>query len=337
MRAQAWLNEVAVRDAAPAPAASAGKKRSRASKADAERRRVSEDFASTSGSGGKDGAAKAGAKVGAKAGAKGGGGRARGSEDKPTKKNPRGSARLRWTPDLHRDFLKAVNQLGGLELATPKGIMTLMTTSGMTQQHIKSHLQKYRLQEIGSVKKEDLDDNEERKRRAMIKRVRAEQAEELKRRASVGDLASLEASTRAPLRESELETPGESRSLSNLVGSMGPPIQHTPMHSLDAILAQALCSPATSAALTPPSFAALESAAPTLDASLMSSHVVADMPHIGEALLKQLEMQKQLHDQLLAQRRLENAIQEHSRYLATILSRPALDAVDAAPDASATD
>ncbi|KAJ0751868.1 putative transcription factor MYB-HB-like family [Helianthus annuus] len=50
-----------------------------------------------------------------------------------------------WSPDLHRRFVNALQMLGGSQVATPKQIRELMKVEGLTNDEVKSHLQKYRL------------------------------------------------------------------------------------------------------------------------------------------------------------------------------------------------
>ncbi|KAL0422667.1 UNVERIFIED_CONTAM: Myb family transcription factor EFM [Sesamum latifolium] len=50
-----------------------------------------------------------------------------------------------WSPELHRRFVNALQQLGGAQAATPKQIRELMQVDGLTNDEVKSHLQKYRL------------------------------------------------------------------------------------------------------------------------------------------------------------------------------------------------
>ncbi|KAK9051115.1 hypothetical protein SSX86_027745 [Deinandra increscens subsp. villosa] len=72
-------------------------------------------------------------------GGDGGGGK---SEDKGQSNR---KARRCWSPELHRRFLHALQQLGGAHVATPKQIRELMKVDGLTNDEVKSHLQKYRL------------------------------------------------------------------------------------------------------------------------------------------------------------------------------------------------
>ncbi|KAL6551699.1 hypothetical protein OROGR_007853 [Orobanche gracilis] len=50
-----------------------------------------------------------------------------------------------WSPELHRLFVDALDNLGGPEVATPKQIRGEMKVDGLTNDEVKSHLQKYRI------------------------------------------------------------------------------------------------------------------------------------------------------------------------------------------------
>ncbi|CAI9777481.1 unnamed protein product [Fraxinus pennsylvanica] len=50
-----------------------------------------------------------------------------------------------WSPELHKRFVSALHQLGGAQVATPKQIREFMKVDGLTNDEVKSHLQKYRL------------------------------------------------------------------------------------------------------------------------------------------------------------------------------------------------
>ncbi|KUF81810.1 Two-component response regulator ARR18 [Phytophthora nicotianae] len=66
----------------------------------------------------------------------------------PAGKTKRKTKRLLWTEELHLRFVSAVFELG-VKNASPKALLALMEskhpTEGLTTDHIKSHLQKYRI------------------------------------------------------------------------------------------------------------------------------------------------------------------------------------------------
>ncbi|KAL0726226.1 hypothetical protein Bca4012_022319 [Brassica carinata] len=58
---------------------------------------------------------------------------------------PKKEQRRRWSQDLHRRFVDALHSLGGSQVATPKQIREMMRVDGLTNDEVKSHLQKYRM------------------------------------------------------------------------------------------------------------------------------------------------------------------------------------------------
>ncbi|CAN8266811.1 unnamed protein product [Cochlearia groenlandica] len=71
--------------------------------------------------------------------------------------------RLRWTPDLHRCFVNAVDILG-LQHSTPKLVLKMMDVKGLTISHVKSHLQMYRCSKLTLGKPEESSKTSIRKR-----------------------------------------------------------------------------------------------------------------------------------------------------------------------------
>lgn len=65
--------------------------------------------------------------------------------------------RLVWTPELHDRFVRAIEEVG-LAQAVPKTIVMIMNVEGLTTEHVKSHLQKYR----NSLRKEADEEAKER-------------------------------------------------------------------------------------------------------------------------------------------------------------------------------
>eukprot|EP00177_Eucheuma_denticulatum_P003018 GFKZ01005430.1.p1 GENE.GFKZ01005430.1~~GFKZ01005430.1.p1 ORF type:complete len:1090 (+),score=176.88 GFKZ01005430.1:138-3272(+) len=86
---------------------------------------------------------------------RGSAGQGDGERPKPQKK------RLVWTPELHERFVRAIDAVG-LNQAVPKTLVTIMNVEGLTTEHVKSHLQKYR----NSLRKEAVEDLKERNQAA---------------------------------------------------------------------------------------------------------------------------------------------------------------------------
>ncbi|XP_073159364.1 probable transcription factor GLK1 isoform X2 [Henckelia pumila] len=69
----------------------------------------------------------------------------KGSKSSGHLKNPVGRKKVKvdWTPELHKKFVQAVEQLG-LDKAVPSRILELMGIDCLTRHNVASHLQKYR-------------------------------------------------------------------------------------------------------------------------------------------------------------------------------------------------
>ncbi|KAF3335477.1 two-component response regulator-like APRR2 [Carex littledalei] len=75
-----------------------------------------------------------------------------GSSSQSSKDNKK--SKVDWTPELHKRFVKAVEQLG-IDRAIPSKILDLMKVEGLTRHNIASHLQKYRMHRRHILPKEE--------------------------------------------------------------------------------------------------------------------------------------------------------------------------------------
>ncbi|KAF8412519.1 hypothetical protein HHK36_000487 [Tetracentron sinense] len=69
-------------------------------------------------------------------------------------RSSRKKMKLDWTPELHKRFVQAVEQLG-VDQAIPSRILDLMKVEGLTRHNVASHLQKYRMHRRHILPKED--------------------------------------------------------------------------------------------------------------------------------------------------------------------------------------
>ncbi|KAK4409744.1 Transcription factor HHO5 [Sesamum angolense] len=69
----------------------------------------------------------------------------RSGRSRPQQQEQQRKQRRCWSPELHQRFVDALHHLGGPRTATPKQIRELMKVDGLTNDEVKSHLQKYRI------------------------------------------------------------------------------------------------------------------------------------------------------------------------------------------------
>ncbi|XP_022996389.1 two-component response regulator-like APRR2 isoform X2 [Cucurbita maxima] len=77
-----------------------------------------------------------------------------GSDVNPSAGSKSKKTKVDWSPELHRKFIQAVEQLG-IDRAIPSKILELMKVEGLTRHNVASHLQKYRMQRKHVMQREE--------------------------------------------------------------------------------------------------------------------------------------------------------------------------------------